>query len=140
MLGFAASVAARLALGGAAVAAAGLMVWAIERPRPAAAAGTAAAPPPPAAVGKPLRIEASYRVATWTVQVLGRDCPPDHSDGTAWTGRLALAPRDEVLIRAAAAPGQEALAHRALRIRLGAQGERIVWGGGDVTTTVEAQE
>lgn len=135
MLGFPASALARLALGCAFVAATGVMVWAIERPRvrprPPPVAGVAPAP----GSAMPLGIESSYPVAQWTVQVRGVDLRPSRSDAASWSGTVRLAVDDEIFIQAVAQGGASAQAHHCLRLRLGSAPDRFIWGSGDVTAT-----
>jgi hypothetical protein len=141
MLGFPASIPARLVLGLAFIAGTGAMVWAIERPRAAAVERSMVLEASHAAVAKvdvQLVIESTYRVEAWTIQVLGVDQPATHSDQISWSGTVSLAPDDEVFIQAAARP--EPPEHgivppRGLRIRLGSAPDRFIWGSGDVTAT-----
>jgi hypothetical protein len=140
MLGFPASISARLVLGLAFIAATGAMIWAIERPR-TPLAGQSMAQASRAATTKTdlhLVVESTYRVEVWTIQVLGVDQLATRSDQVSWSGTVHLAPDDEVFIQAAAQPESPDLGvvpPRGLRIRLGSAPDRIIWGSGDVTAT-----
>ncbi len=142
MTGFPASVLARLVVGLAFMAGTGAMVWAIERPRGGKAAMPVAEQASGGVVARTelqLSIESSYRVADWTVRILGVDQPATRSDHVSWSGSVRLTPDDEVFIRATAKPegqGSETLPHHSLRIRLGSAPDRFVWGSDDVTATV----
>lgn len=132
-IGFAASAWMRAAVGCVVCGLAWGMVWLIELPDHPPAVATPVAAPVAAATRLHLAIESSYPVRAWTVQVLGRDQAAAHSDGWSWTGDIDAPAGEDVLVRAVAGDG--APPHRCLRIRLGAQPERLVWGGGDVTAT-----
>jgi hypothetical protein len=141
MLGFPASISARLVLGLAFIAATGAMVWAIERPRTPLAGQSMAQGASRAATTKTdlhLVVESTYRVEVWTIQVLGVDQLATRSDQVSWSGTVHLAPDDEVFIQAAAQPESPELGvvpPRGLRIRLGSAPDRFIWGSGDVTAT-----
>ena len=141
MLGFPASVVARLTVGIAFTIAAGAMVWAIERPRGPSLAPTATDAVVNAGPGSTVvavSIESSYPVSAWTVQVLGIDQPATRSDQGSWTGLMQLGLDDEVFIQAKATPGAShpgTVPHRCLRIRLGSTPDRFIWSSGDVTAT-----
>lgn len=132
--GFDASVLRRLALGSGFCLAACALVWAVERD------GGSTAPPPVADPGAgavravPLAIESTYPVSAWTVSIDGVPAVAERADGTSWNGRLLATPGAELLVIGAGSAGEAA--NRCLRLRLGDGEPRLVWGGGDVTTTV----
>lgn len=133
--GFDASVLRRLALGGAFCLAACVLVWVVERD-----GGIEVVPPVldvDADAARPvlLAIESTYPVSTWTVSVDGVPAVAERADGTSWSGTLRTTPGAELLV-IGAGPAGEAV-NRCLRLRLGDAEPRLVWGGGDVTTTVE---
>jgi hypothetical protein len=140
-MGFPVSVLARLAVGIAFTTGTGVLVWGIERPRNHDTAGAVTSVPAVSAGHSPalsLTIESTYSVATWTVQILGRNQTAQQSDSTSWSGMVSLTPDDEVFIQAQAKPvaaGQEDLPHHGLLIRLGTQPDRFIWSRGDVTAT-----
>lgn len=141
MLGFPASIPTRLVLGLGFIACTGLMVWAIERPRVPPTGRSMPEQASRSVVAKTevqLLVESTYRVETWTIQILGADQPATRTDQVSWSGTIHLAPDDEVFIQAAAkpeSPDHGVVPPRGLRIRLGSVPDRFVWGSGDVTAT-----
>ena len=139
--GFDASILTRSALGVGFIAAAVVMVWIIERPSPTDAQPVAQTPaqPVPSALATrswPVTIESTYAVARWSVRILNVDQVATHQDGYSWSGMIPAAVGDEMLVQAQAADSDHAPNH-GLRLLIGSAPERLVWGGGDVTTTVE---
>lgn len=132
-LGFAAAMPGRLLLGLGFCAVAIGGVVAIER-----GGGAAAQTAAPAVRGgtsdERLAIESTYPVAAWSVTVRGKAVAAAVSTPTSWHGKVALSEDDEVLIIATAATAGPD--HRCLRIRFAGRAPRLVWGGGDLTTTV----
>ena len=139
--GFDASILTRSALGVGFIAAAVVMVWIIERPSPTDAQPVAQTPAQPvssalATRSWPVTIESTYAVARWSVRILNVDQVATHQDGYSWSGMIPAAVGDEMLVQAQAADSDHAPNH-GLRLLIGSAPERLVWGGGDVTTTVE---
>lgn len=135
--GFDASILTRSALGVGFIAAAVVMVWIIERPSSADAQPVAQiAAPTVATQSWPVTIESTYAVARWSVRILNVEQVATHQDGFSWTGIIPAAVGDEMLVQAQAADSDHAPNH-GLRLLIGSAPERLVWGSGDVTTTVE---
>lgn len=132
-LGFDAAAWTRAGLALAFCAAAWAMVWLIERP--AAVAPPAAAPAATAERRVRLAIESTYPVRAWAVTVIGRAQAAERQDAWVWEGMVTAPAGEDVLVRASAADG--APRGRCLRLRLGDDPERVVWGGGDVTATLQ---
>jgi hypothetical protein len=136
MIGFEQSAWVRLAAGLLFCAAAAGLVWLVERtPEPATIVHTEP-------VGDlrrfRLAVESSYPVAQWSVSVLGALQQAESSDAFRWNGTVAIPAGEEVLVQAAAAAATAGSPHRALRLRLGDAPERLVWGSGDLASTVAA--
>ena len=135
--GFDASILTRSALGIGFLAAAVVMVWIIERPSSTDAQPVAQTPAPTVATQSwPVTIESTYAVARWSVRILNVEQVATHQDGFSWTGMIPAAVGDEMLVQAQAADADRAPNH-GLRLLIGSVPERLVWGSGDVTTTVE---
>ena len=114
-----------------------LMVWMIERPSNEDARVSLQ----PVAIGQtkqpwPVTIESTFPVTTWSVRVLGVEQAATRHDSYSWTGILSAEIGDELLVQAQAAEADAAPNH-GLRLLIGSAPERLVWGGGDVTATVE---
>lgn len=142
MIGFPVSALVRLAAGLLFVAITGGMVWGIDfrrnvHPVHAAESTVGTAMPAPEVRALPLHLESTYPVARWSVTVLGRAQSANSSDVWHWDGAVSLRRDDEILIQATSAADIPA-PYRCLRIRLGVQPERVVWGEGDITTTCMA--
>ena len=148
-LGFAASALTRAVCGVSFCAAAFILVWVIERPRSTAHEVVREPVMLGAARSMPLTIESTYRVQQWSVSILGHEQPGTRTDGYMWAGMISAAPDSEILITASAVPPapavsaatssgvpNEAAPHHSLRIMWDEAPPRLVWGGGDITTTV----
>ena len=139
--GFDASILTRSALGVGFIAASVVMVWIIERPSPAdspLAVQGAAQPVVTTSDAQvwPVTIESTYAVAKWSIRILNVEQVATHQDGFTWSGMIPASVGDEMLVQAQAADSDHAPNH-GLRLVIGSAPERLVWGGGDVTTTVE---
>ena len=133
--GFEASALSRAVLGGGFIAAAAVLVWVIERPGPTTVSVIAES----AAVTRsswPVTIESTYRVAKWSVSILGVEQAATHQGDFSWSGAISAASGDELLVQARPAAAEH-VPHHGLRLLVGAAGERLVWGDGEVTATVE---
>ena len=135
--GFDASAWSRTALGGGFICASVLLVWVIERPLQDDGRVTLQ----PLANGSvkpmwPVTIESTYPVVMWSVRVLGAEQVATHHDAYSWSGSVAATLGDELLVQAKAAE-TEAAPNHGLRLLIASAPERLVWGGGDVTATVE---
>jgi hypothetical protein len=136
MLGFTVSSARRVAVGGLVVAFFAALVWGIE----GRSAGFAPSLPVPAATPTaitrlPVRIESTYPVATWTVSRLGVPLVAQASAAQVWRGEVVVASGDELLVTAQATAAAGSGNH-CLRLTIGALPPRLIWGDGDITTTV----
>ena len=136
MLGFTASSALRAAFGLLLVAVFAALVWGIEG-HSMVGANSASTPLVPAAATQRLsvRIESTYPVSAWTVARLGVPLIPQASETLVWRGEISVASGDELLVIAQAAPGAGA-GNRCLRLTIGTQVPQLIWGEGDITTTV----
>ena len=135
--GFDASAVHRTVLGVGFIGASILMVWMIER----SSNDEARVSLQPVANGQakqpwPVTIESTFPVATWSVRVLGVEQAAIRHDAYSWTGTLSAQIGDELLVQAQAIEADAAPNH-GLRLLIGSAPERLVWGGGDVTATVE---
>jgi hypothetical protein len=133
--GFEASALSRAVLGGAFIAVAAILVRLIERSDPTTANVIAES----SAVTRsswPVTIESTYPVAEWSVSILGVEQAATHHDDFSWSGAISAASGDELLIQARPAAAEH-VPHHGLRLLVGAAGERLVWGEGEVTATVE---
>lgn len=118
----------------ACIAASGLAVWAVERPRPAPPAAVRAARAAGAAVW-PLAVESSFPVHAWRISVDGAPLAAEHADAWRWQGMVRGAPGAWLTIIAEAAEGDPA-PHHALRVVLAGQPERLLWGAGAVAAVL----
>ncbi len=136
MLGFTASSMLRAAFGLLLVAVFAALVWGIESH---STEGVNSVPTPTApsvaTTRMSVRIESTYPVATWTVSRLGVPLTPQASETQVWRGEIAVASGDELLITAQAIPGASA-GNRCLRLTIGSQIPQLIWGDGDITTTL----
>ncbi len=133
--GFEASALHRTALGVGFVAAAALLVWLIERPWTATLPDSAQAEVP-MMVQVPVTIESTFPVASWSVSLLGVEQAATHHDAFSWSGRIASGVGESLLVQAQAVAADQA-PHHGLRLLVGSAPERLVWGDGEVTATVE---
>lgn len=104
-----------------------MAVWAVER-TPAIAARPAAQVP--ASTSLPIRVEATFPVAHWTVLVDGV-AVDGQAEAQAWTGTLT---GREVLVQAERADAAD-LSPGALRLGVGSRSV-VAWGEGTVSATL----
>jgi hypothetical protein len=117
-----------------AVAAIALVVL-VEQGRPPATAPAATTPGPAAtAAPRTLRLEATFAVATWTVQAGNAAVAATSSDDQHWTGTVTTP--GELLVQADPADPADARPH-ALRIVLDGA-TRTAWGAGTITELLPA--
>ncbi len=131
MFGFAASAPFRLLLALGFAGGTTLLVWAVERDRPApAAVPTTAKESATRTIS--LRLEATFPVATW--KITGGTIADQYGEERIWQGTVTAPVGGEVLVEATGQAG--VVGFQGVKARLGSR-ETALWGEGAVIGTVK---